>query len=160
MDRSLDSLSSAFLPLACEWIARVTARGVAVMIIQTSRTLEEHQANLVRGTSGVTMSMHLPRYMRWDRNRVALDPREENKSDAMDIAPYEVYRLSGPDKLTWDGTDPAWGVIGEEAERVGLRWGGRWGRPFDPGHGELVVPWNKGYLERERQREWPTFRVA
>lgn len=155
-DRSLDSLSSEFKPLAFEWIARVTTRGIPVMIIQTSRTQAEHQVNLLNGTSGTSLSLHLPRKMRWPMDQVLL-PSEREKSDALDLAPYDHYQLHGPDKLQWDTTDPAWGVIGEEAERLGLRWGGRWLKPFDPGHGELVLPWKAHYLAEERSRRWPTF---
>ena len=158
-DRSLDSLSSDFLPLAMAWIARVTARGVAVMIVQTSRTVEEHRANLLSGTSSTTLSLHLPRRMRWRPDALPLDPAEVDKADAMDLAPYAIYQLHGSDKLQWDATDPAWGVIGEEAERLGLRWGGRWVKPFDPGHAELLLPWKQSQLMAERQRPWPTFRA-
>jgi hypothetical protein len=159
MDRSLDSLSSAFYPLACQWIARVVARGVAVQIIQTSRTLAEHQANLASGTSSTSHSLHLPRLMRWNRELAVFDVTDAKKADAMDIAPYEQYSLHGPDKLQWNASDPAWGVIGEEAERLGLRWGGRWKQPFDPGHAELVLPWTVSRLREERLRPWPTFKT-
>lgn len=41
------------------------------------------------------------------------------------------------------GADRAtWLKVGREGEKLGLRWGGRWARPFDPGHfewGELTV---------------------
>ena len=158
-DRSLDSLSSDFYPLACEWVARVTARGVAVMIVQTSRTMEEHRVNLLNGTSGTNLSSHLPRLMRWRWAVTPLEVGDSEKSDAMDIAPYEQYQLHGPDKLRWNAKDPAWGVIGEEAERVGLRWGGRWQQPFDPGHGEFILPWKAHYLAAERERPFPTFNV-
>jgi len=156
-DRSLDSLSSAFKPLAFEWIARVTERGIAVMIIQTSRTQAEHQQNLLAGTSGTTMSLHLPRKMRWRPEQLPLDAADREKSDAMDLAPYEQYLLYGPDKLQWSGKAKAFGIIAEEAERVGLRSGARWRKPFDPGHGELVLPWKQALLAEELTRPWPTF---
>lgn len=143
----------------CEWIARVIARGVAVMIVQTSRTLAEHKQNLLIGTSGTSLSMHLPRYLRWPSTGAG-PLTEANKADAMDLAPFEIYRLHGADKLQWDAEDPAWGIIGEECERVGLRWGGRWVRPYDPGHGELVMPWKAHYVAEERTRPWPRFRTA
>lgn len=158
-DRSLDSLSTDCYPLATEWIARVVARGVAVLIVQTSRTLAEHQANLAAGTSGTTRSMHLPRHLRWPAGHLLLDVDRE-KADALDLAPYEVYQLYGPDKLQWDATHPVWGILGEECERVGLRWGGRWRVPFDPGHGELIVPWKAHYLAAERARPWPDSRTV
>lgn len=156
MDRSLDSLSSDCYIKACEWIARVTARGVAVMIVQTGRSMAEHQANLAAGTSSTSLSLHLPRYLRWP---AGVTP-EPDKCDALDLVPYAQYSINGPDKAQWDTKDPAWGIIGYECERVGLRWGGRWRQPFDPGHGELVLPWKEQYLTEERSRPWPTFRTA
>lgn len=159
-DRSLDSLSSAFYPKACEWLARTAARGVAAMIVQTGRTLDEHQANLLIGTSGTRLSLHLPRRLRVPPTGAPLDflsGGDADKADALDLAPYAQYLAHGPDKLNWNARDPAWGIIGEEAERIGLRWGGRWLRPFDPGHAELVLPWKGHYLAEERSRPWPTF---
>ena len=153
MDRSLDSLSSECYPKACEVIARCAARGVAVMVVQTSRTQAENQANLLAGTSGTSMSSHLPRKMRWRPEILPLTDPE--KSDAIDLAPYAQYQLHGPDKLRWTTSDPVWGIIGEEIERVGLRWGGRWRTPFDPGHGELVLPWKAALRAEEIARPWP-----
>lgn len=155
-DRSLDSLSSEFYPKACEWVARVTARGIAVMIVQTSRTPAEAKANVSNGTSRNSASLHLPRSLRWNSLRM-LAAADANKADAMDIAPWGVWQLHGDDKLQWDTKDPAWSVIGEEAERVGLRWGGRWRDPFDPGHAELILPWTGSSLAEERARKWPVF---
>jgi D-alanyl-D-alanine carboxypeptidase len=160
-DRSLDSLSSSFRPYAFEWIARVTARGVAVVVVQTSRTLAEQEANLLAGTSGTRMSLHLPRRLRPNtliNAGVLLRAEDADKADAMDLAPYEQFNLHGPDKVNWDAFDPAWGIIGEEAERVGLRWGGRWRTPFDPGHGELALSNKAVLIAEERQRPWPNFR--
>ena len=158
MDRSLDSLSRECYALACEWIARVTARGVASMIVQTGRTMAEHQINLANGTSGTSLSSHLPRIMRWRYDLAALEAVDADKSDALDIVPYELFQLHGPDKLQWDTKDPVWGIIGEEAERVGLRWGGRWLKPFDPGHGELWLSWKEQYRAVELARPWPRFK--
>lgn len=155
MDRNLDSLSSAAYPAMCQWIARCTARGVAVMIVQTGRTLAEHQTNLANGASGTTLSMHLPRHLRWPTNAEPCPLSDLDKCDAMDLVPFSQYYLHGPDKVEWDAKDPAFGILGEEAERVGLRWGGRWRTPFDPGHAELVLPWKAGYLAEERARSWP-----
>lgn len=154
MDRSLDTLSSAFYPKACEVLARILARGVAVMIIQTSRTPAEHAANLRQGTSSVGLSKHLPRRLRG----FPLSDPDVEKCDALDVAPYEQYQLHGPDKLKWAAEDPAWLVIIEEAERVGLRSGGRWLQPYDPGHMELVFPGDELRLASERQRHWPPWK--
>lgn len=62
----------------------------------------------------------------------------------MDVCPYETYALAGADKLRWEPTDAAWKVIGEEAGKLGLVWGGLWKVPFDPGHVELPrVEWDR-----------------
>ena len=131
------------------------------MIVQTARTEAEHAENLANGTSATSRSLHLPRRLRL--STLEGFPQSANdleKSDAIDLAPFEQYQLHGPDKLRWDTSDPAWGVIGEEAERIGLRWGGRWLEPHDPGHAELVLPIKVKLVAEERRRPWPTYRAA
>lgn len=134
MSRALNDLSSDLRPLAFELLARLVERGVAVLIVDTLRTEAEHAANLSSGASVAKFSRHLPRHL-----RRFCDPHDPNRetSDAMDLCPYETYALHGPDKLRWDPTDAAWAVIGAEAEKLGLVWGGRWVKPYDPGHVEL-----------------------
>lgn len=134
MSRALNDLSSDMKPKAFELLARLTERGVAVMIIDTLRTEAEHAQNLKNGTSKAALSRHLPRSL---RRLCRPDDINAGKSDALDICPYAVYDLNGPDKLQWDSGHPAWKVIGEEAEKLGFIWGGRWVNPHDPGHVEL-----------------------
>ena len=135
MSRALDDLSSDLKPLAMELLARLTERGIMVLIVDTLRTAAEHEANLKSGASKTRLSRHLPRHLR----RPMMDPNdpEFDKSDAMDVCPFETYALHGPDKLQWNPADPAWKIIGLQAERLGLIWGGRWQNPHDPGHVEL-----------------------
>ena len=119
MSRKLDDLSPRFRPLAVELLARLTEVGIAVMIIDTLRTPEEHAANLAAGVSWTARSKHLD-------------------GDAIDICPFEVYDVAGPDKLLWDAAAPVWQKIGTIGEALGLRWGGRW-RQKDMGHFEYVA---------------------
>lgn len=140
MDRSLESLSSQFRPLVVEVLARLVERGIAVMIIQTSRTEAEHQQNLASGASKTAKTRHFPRSLRG----LGTGGPDDTKCDAIDLCPYSVYQLAGPDKLHWATTDTpeakvAWAAIGEEGEKLGLRWGGRWRDPSDPGHLELIL---------------------
>lgn len=134
MSRALNDLSSDFQPLAFAFLARLTERGIAVMIVDTLRTEAEHLANLKAGTSAAKFSRHLPRRL---RRACAVDDPNREKSDALDVCPFEQYALHGPDKLRWEPTDAAWAVIGSEAQKLGLVWGGLWKQPFDPGHVEL-----------------------
>lgn len=120
MNRSLDALSPRFKPLAIELLARLTEAGVPVAIIQTSRTPEEHAANLAKGVSWTQHSKHLD-------------------GDAIDICPYEIFALTGGAKLAWDASLPVWQKVGPIGEKLGLRWGGRW-QQKDMGHFEYVEP--------------------
>lgn len=141
MSRALNDLSSGLQPKAFELLARLTERGVAVMIVDTLRTEAEHLENLRKGSSAAKLSRHLPRRLR--RACASSDPNRE-KSDAMDVCPYEIYAAAGSDKLRWEPGAAEWTVIGEEAEKLGLVWGGRWKVPFDPGHVELPRPeWDR-----------------
>ena len=134
MSRKLDDLSSEFRPLAFEVLARLAERQTLVMIVDTLRTEAEHQANLAAGTSSAPRSKHLPRTLRgWSPQHP-----DAQKSDAIDLVPFDIWQASGPDKISWDTKHPTFAVIGEIGESLGLRWGGRWKKPHDPGHLEFV----------------------
>src|SRR5437899_12662177 len=101
MDRALDSLSAEFKPIAIEVLARLVERQIAVLIVQTSRTVEEQQANLINGTSHIRLSKHLPRKLRG----LKFGSPNDDKSDAIDLCPYALYQLHGPRKLEWSAND-------------------------------------------------------
>lgn len=121
MSRSLNDLSYRFKPTCFEFLARCTEAGIPLLIVDTLRTPEEHAVNLAKGVS-------------WTQNSKHLAQEPDGKSLAIDVCPYEIYQLNGPDKLQWaDG--PVWQKIGEIGERLGMRWGGRW-KQKDLGHFE------------------------
>jgi hypothetical protein len=117
MSRQLDDLEPRFRWIAMELIARAAEAGIPVMIVDTLRTPQEQAENIAKGVSWTTHSKHLT-------------------GQAIDVCPYAVYQLRGPDKLQWGGDDPAWEQLGGIGERLGLRWGGRW-KQRDLGHFEL-----------------------
>ncbi|MEK9722056.1 MAG: M15 family metallopeptidase [Rhodospirillaceae bacterium] len=119
MSRKLDDLDPRFRPLAVELLARTVEAGIVVLIVDTRRTLEEHQANVKAGRSWVARSKHCDGL-------------------AIDIVPYTVWDAHGPDKLNWDAGDPVWQKLGALGEAAGCRWGGRWKHGHtDLGHFEL-----------------------
>ena len=126
MSRALDDLDPRFRPLAVELLARLTEAGIAVLIVDTLRTDAEQARAIATGHSQVQRSKH-------------------QDGLAMDLCPYQVWGLHGPDKLQWDTTDHVWLRIGALAEAIGLRWGGRFhplnseGIGWDPGHVEWVA---------------------
>jgi len=118
VSRKLDDLSPRMLPLAMQLIARCVEAGIMVLIVDTLRTKEEQAANVKKGVSWTMHSKHLT-------------------GDAIDICPFSVYDLHGPDKLQWDGGDPVWKKIGAIGESLGLKWGVvKNGVQIDPGHFE------------------------
>lgn len=131
MSRRLEDLSTQFRPLAEQLLAALEAAGVRVRVVDTLRTEAEHRANLRAGTSSALRSLHLPRRL---RAPLAPDDPNADKADAMDVCLVDLYT---PSKLTWNTADPRWAEIGHHAEDLGLEWGGRWRKPYDPGHVQL-----------------------
>ncbi len=117
MSRALDDLSPRFRPLADRFLARLMEAQIPVIIIETLRTQAQQDLYLARGVSWTKNSRHLT-------------------GDAMDIVPYEEFRLHGQDKADWNADDPVWLRIGTIAESCGMRWGGRWTQK-DLGHVEF-----------------------
>lgn len=117
MSRALDDLSARFRPLAVEFLARLVEARIAVVIIDTLRTPDEHARNLAAGRSWVKHSKHLD-------------------GDAMDVCLLDVYDIGGRNKLNWDATHPKWAQVAEIAESCGLRSGFRWAVK-DCGHVEF-----------------------
>lgn len=120
MSRKLDDLSPRFKPLAIELVARCVEAGIPILIVDTLRTPAEHAANLASGVSWTTRSKHLV-------------------GDAIDVVPWSVWDVDGPDKLLWDSGHPIWQKVGKIGESLGLQWGGRW-KQKDMGHFEYVPP--------------------
>jgi peptidoglycan L-alanyl-D-glutamate endopeptidase CwlK len=119
MSRALDDLDPRFLPLAMELLARTVEAGIPVLIVNTRRTAAEQAAYIASGASWVRHSKH-------------------QDGLAIDIVPYDVFRMYGEDKLQWEGSDPVWQRLGKIGEAIGLRWGGRW-QARDYGHFEYVT---------------------
>ena len=129
MSRRLSDLSTRFRPLVVELIARCTEAQIPLMILDTVRTEQEQEENIKKGVS-------------WTKNTKHLPQPPEMRAEAIDVAPYAMYQLNGPDKLQWDADDPVWERIGRIGESLGLVWGGRWPKPKrDCAH--FQGPWTK-----------------
>jgi hypothetical protein len=116
VSRRLDDLSPRMKPLAMAFLARLVEAKIAVLIVDTKRTPEEHARNLAGGRSWVKHSKHID-------------------GDAMDVCPYDIYEIGGRNKLNWDATHPVWARIADIAESCGLVSGFRWAQK-DCGHVE------------------------
>lgn len=119
-------LDSRMRQKAFELIAGCAEAGIQVMIVTTGRTYEEQKDAVARGVSWTMQSKHLPQ-------------PPENKSLAIDIAPFSIWELHGPDKIQWDSSDPVWAKIGAIGQSIGLKWGVVInGVQKDPGHFEYI----------------------
>jgi hypothetical protein len=119
MSRRLDDLSPKMRPLADQFLAKLVEAKIPVLIITTSRTLEEQRKAVEAGTSWTMNSRHL-------------------SGNAIDVVPYETYVLRGGVRLQWDDKDPVWQKIGAIGQALGLKWGVvRNGKRIDLGHFEI-----------------------
>lgn len=124
MSRKLDDLSQKMRSCVVEFLARCVEAGIPILILDTLRTKEEQIENIKKGVSWTLKSKHLP--------------DENGKANAIDICPYSVFELHGPDKLQWDSSDLVWTKLGALGEAAGLKWGVVMnGKRKDLGHFEL-----------------------
>jgi len=121
MSRALDDLSPVFRPFADRFLARLMEAKIPVIIVTTSRTQAEQVDAVARGVSWTLNSKHLT-------------------GDAIDVCPYLIFDLHGPDKAQWDAQDPVWQDIGRIGQACGLKWGvvNRQGTRKDLGHFQLA----------------------
>lgn len=138
MSRQLDDLTSQMRPKVFELIARAAEAQIPVLIVDTVRTEAEQKHFIAIGRSWTSASFHLPRWMRGYSH--SADEADDQKSDAVDLCPFEQFQLHGPDKLQWNEKDPAWQVLGAIGQKVGLKWGvvKADGTRIDLGHFELL----------------------
>lgn len=133
MSFALDDLDPQFYPLACQLIARSCESGIPLKIIFTGRTQQEQIDLYAQGRTrpGAIVT--------WTLNSKHVMKPPDYRSRAIDLCPYDEYRLHGPDKLRWDAADPVWQKLGAIGEHLGLKWGVvRNGERIDLGHFEFV----------------------
>ncbi len=120
MSQLLKDLDPRFRPHAILLLAKSVEARIPIVIVETLRTPEQHAINVANGRSWIARSLHC-------------------SGLAIDICPFDLFDLHGPDKLAWNADEPVWQVLGKIGESIGLRWGGRW-KQKDMGHFEYVEP--------------------
>jgi hypothetical protein len=131
VEPKLDSLYPDFRPkieqLLVNLAARTDARGKPwrPRIYYAWRSPAEQRKLVERGDSNVLFSFHN-----------VIDPDGSPQSLAVDIIDRR-YAWDLEDKesaWTTAQRNRFWTALGEEAEALGLTWGGRWTDPYDPAH--------------------------
>lgn len=108
--RHIASLIPALRGPATALVNAARAAGYPVVITSSVRDLATQRSLVSAGLSRRLNSLHL-------------------SGRAFDVDVLGVSRNNVP---AW-----FWDDLGPFAERLGLRWGGRWRSPYDPGHFEL-----------------------
>jgi hypothetical protein len=108
--RHLAQLSPVVQPRALALVNAARQAGIRLVITSSRRTAAEQARLVAAGRSRRPDSLHLT-------------------GRAFDV---DVLGI-GRDRVPRD----FWAWLGPIGERLGLRWGGRWQSPYDPGHFEL-----------------------
>jgi hypothetical protein len=114
MITDLHSLHPYFRDQILELIARCKAKGIELAIVETYRTHAKQREYNTMGKS-------------YTKSRAGQSRHQYGL--AIDVVPIVNS------KPVWNNTS-LWRKIGVAGEKLGLRWGGRWRDPYDPGHFE------------------------
>jgi hypothetical protein len=124
MINDLNSLHPFFRDKIVELIKQCQAKGIKLAVVETYRTHAKQKEYKRMGkkytASGAGQSKH-------------------QYGLAIDVVPT-VNSI-----VVWDNM-ALWRKIGFIGERLGLRWGGRWRDPYDPGHFEWTGGLNSSHL--------------
>lgn len=113
--RRIEDLHPELRVLYPRWEAACEARGATVLVTCTWRSQAEQDALYAQGRS---LPGRIVTWTRTSRHSEMINGRPA--SSAWDFVPL----VAG--KAVWQATHPAWQIAGEEAERLGLEWGGSW----------------------------------
>jgi hypothetical protein len=122
MITDLNSLHPYFRDQITSLIAKCKAKGIELAIVETYRThAKQHEYKSMGG----------------DYTTAKAGQSRHQYGLAVDVVPIVKS------KPVWNNAS-LWKKIGIAGEKLGLRWGGRWKNPYDPGHFE----WTGGLTSR------------
>jgi hypothetical protein len=114
MISDLDALHPYFRDKVKELIRQCKAKGIELAVVETYRTHAKQNEYKIMGRNYTNS---------------AGGRSKHQYGLAVDVVPIVN------NKPVWDNT-LLWKKIGMTGEKIGLRWGGRWRKPYDPGHFE------------------------
>ncbi|WP_276373876.1 M15 family metallopeptidase [Chryseolinea sp. H1M3-3] len=135
MITDLNSLHPYFRDQVIELIKRCKAKGIELTVVEAYRTHAKQHEYKTMGkkytSSGAGRSKH-------------------QYGLAVDVVPV-VNGIA-----VWDNV-LLWRKVGVIGEKLGLRWGGRWRKPYDPGHFEWTGGLTSSHLGSGKFPELPIF---
>jgi hypothetical protein len=114
MITDLNALHPYFRDQVSSLIAQCKAKGITLAVVETYRTPSKQNEYRSMGKKYTRSSGG------YSKHQYGL---------AVDLVPIVNSKAEWHDPILWK-------KIGTIGERLGLRWGGRWRRPYDPGHFE------------------------
>lgn len=123
MITSLEALHPYFRDKVIELISRARQKGIELAVVETYRTRAKQMEYKTMGKK---------------YTRTGAGASKHQYGLAVDLVPVVNGEAQWHNRALWYKV----GLIGE---RLGLRWGGRWRRPYDPGHFE----WTGGLTTEE-----------
>ena len=122
MITDLSSLHPYFRDQVLKLIAKCKSKGIELAIVETYRThAKQHEYKTMGG----------------DYTTAKAGQSRHQYGLAVDVVPIVKS------KPVWNSAS-LWRKIGAAGEKLGMRWGGRWRNPYDPGHFE----WTAGLTSR------------
>jgi hypothetical protein len=135
MITDLNSLHPFFRDQVIELIKRCKAKGIELTVVEAYRTHAKQHEYKTMGkkytSSGAGRSKH-------------------QYGLAVDVVPVVN------DVPVWDNA-MLWRKVGVIGEKLGLRWGGRWRKPYDPGHFEWTGGLTSAHLSAGKLPVLPNF---
>lgn len=146
MTRELDDLLPEVAAAARDLIHRCAARGIRLQVTGTYRSNAEQLALWMQGRVALDLVnkqrafVKLPPLTPEENGRMVTSAKPgqslHNQRRAFDVVPLRDTDGDGDLDADWESS--AWAIIGEQGERCGLEWGGRWaGKKQDRPHFQL-----------------------
>ncbi|MEI6481031.1 MAG: M15 family metallopeptidase [Candidatus Saccharibacteria bacterium] len=119
VDNRLNSLDPSFQGAAQQLVDACNVDSIPVRVFETRRSIERQAAAAGSGHS----------------NRTGANaPHVKGMALDFVLIPELIPGCTGLWDTVTPGAKDAWAQLGAAAEALGLEWGGRWTKPYDPGH--------------------------
>lgn len=127
--RDITDLHPDLQPLCREFLAQCAARDLDVRLIFTYRSPAEQDQIYAKGR---TIPGRIVTNLKGYASKHCFTINTKPAAKAFDFGVYD----NG--EYVQDGSDSRYLTAGEIGESLGMTWGGRWKKPFDPGHLEIA----------------------
>lgn len=128
MSRDLNLLHPTLKPICLAFLKKCEEQGLDVFITFTYRTPEQQNEIYAQGR---TKPGKIVTSLKGNQSKHCFTIDGKPAAKAFDVL------IRQNKKIIEDGSDPFYTKIGLIGEALGLTWGGRWKKPFDPGHFEI-----------------------